>query len=327
MLPSPSSLGFVAWVPTAGFRWASQRELQVCHLSRPLKPSAKMLPPAKAAPFLVPCSEESHERRPGDNPSLFRHFAELDADDLNGLAAFANNHGWLAGPVLAHWDEPRAFHFTGGDTKTKAGIAQKVPHIRVETHTDWCEQHRWMRAAVAVFDGILAGAQGLRHLVRWRTISRRNRRQTDKGSFEGWVLDTHIDHALDDYCSGKRVLELLSEIHDKDVTALARNWLAETVNRELIGVCPRLGVTDKGGFVESMVPPTLIAAMWAQLFASLTKHITHRKCRSCGQWFAVGGREGSTRGSSVAGLPCARLPGAAGAGAGTRPKGITPRPS
>ena len=108
MVPSPTNFGFSAEVPTAGFRWWTQKELRVWSVLRP-EPE---FPPAPAAAFgrlLVeggrPDGSDGGRviRYPCDNPVLFRELADLDPTDFGALLAFANAHGRLGqfGPVTS----------------------------------------------------------------------------------------------------------------------------------------------------------------------------------------------------------------------------------
>src|SRR4051812_42895990 len=104
MVPSPNNFGFLAHVQTAGYRWFAARELGV----------------KRGGPFLAAAGAGEVVRRPLESPALFRAFADLDAGDLDALAAFASEHGPLGCPS----------RLTGVRPGRAAGLYFPLPSVR-----------------------------------------------------------------------------------------------------------------------------------------------------------------------------------------------------
>ena len=301
MVPSPNSLGYICRVPIQGFQWLTAREWHERLIARYkqdffgedalVNPEAQgvkhpgPLPDheADAGPFLC-CNNHDGEgprwRRPviADEPGLFRKFAELDVSDLDQLAGFANSYGFLA------------IH----DRHTYDSLYHE--HLSV-----WVESASVMKVAVTVIDALADdNITAVRSLFRWGRSGGPGRLPPGE-SDEGWILDTHHHLPRTSWGGGGRVVSWVGvgtdvESPRADVLVVARHWLAQEVTQNLDGqVSPQLVVTEDGsGFAETIVPRTLLAALWCQVFEAVTQGVQHRKCPGCSKWFAIGGREGGT---------------------------------
>jgi hypothetical protein len=311
MVPSPNNFGFEARVCPVGYLWRSQKQLGVKRLiSQSGRDGAEMA--TSDGPFLVPnvqtgaVREPPVVRRPGDNPGLFREFAELDTANPGAMLAFANEHGPLGCPITAVcssitlneledsfsvWESRlHAVHPTPTTTRQKdmSGLSR-----RVETYTAWVVCIAQLRIAVTILDAIRGrDVKRLRQLFRWQPLP------VMFGPGSGaWHIDTHPDLPAEEQPSD-RINGIVFGDHLRDeyepIENVALAYLVLVVNRELeFRVNPTL-LIDSGKVVEKLLPATLFTAMCAQLFTAISQGKEHRKCPACGNWFELGGPEGIT---------------------------------
>jgi hypothetical protein len=281
MVPSPNASGFVARVPEAGFRWVSKRELEAIREAyeedrseeRPIKEGG-LEGPFEKGQFLISgdiSGDRRYRRQPVVEPALFRVFAELDYGNLDSLAAFANANGWL------HMSTKKVIFLADG-----------------EAFLVWQKAIATMRVAVTVLDAIRGqDLRTLRQLFSWKP-SPFNR--VEGVPTHVWTLDTHPDDPRGKQFPPGRVFGITVFARDtgqESITMVARRWLARQVNLSLDGeVSPELVVTEDGErFTETMIPHTLSAALWSQVFEAITQDVLHRKCPACSRWFAIGGKQ------------------------------------
>jgi hypothetical protein len=208
--------------------------------------------------------KERHYEPLKEYKTLFREFASTPPTP-EGVLAFANRYGPLG--VL-----------TDGVHRLHPAVARLkgIPGERFEV---WCKEINTLKAAVDLWDMVQQEDEaGLSRHIRW---------SPDKKS----VCLTHLPDkkSVDD--------DFLEEFPDPDlfspgeVIRPALFYVQSLVNRVLGDnerVSPQLVYDEqRGRMVLSLLPETLLGALWLQFAQAIGGNKEYRACHVCGKWFEV----------------------------------------
>jgi hypothetical protein len=229
-----------------------------------------------------------------DTPALYRTFADTVATE-EGILRFANRFGTLGDPV------------TRGAAPYESWNAADYTYSLVteEPFGAWLEHIYSMRSAIALWD--LASARdvrGLRNVIvfgedgvryqppaSWLQPDFRQAAVIDELPEEPpWFHDEKIRAAAPFFLmGGGYFLDRYRRFGDHTAVEAAFTAVAMIADRFLRGsVSSSLYIDSEDGHAELLQDPdSLGSALWLQFAESITAGTRFRKCKACGEWFAL----------------------------------------
>ncbi|MEW6047164.1 MAG: hypothetical protein AB1609_11880 [Bacillota bacterium] len=204
---------------------------------------------------------------------LFRTFAHTPPTK-EGIMAFAATYGLLNDP-----GKRKLIDFV--DEEGRMGIA------RAEPLTFWRSQISLMSQAVELWDAVQAGdATTLGRRIVWKDVPGgtgvlyeppRSEDSSRERPYTEWIAAPHVHpERLERLMRGDLVMPALYHIQ-----SVVNANLKERVSVELVWDEPHTRLR------LSIVPRSLIGALWLQFARAITDRKTYRRCEECGTWFEV----------------------------------------
>ena len=272
----PEMLAVTAWdVPSEGFRWAN---------AYPFGRDAS----TPVERFLVPNPTQAWRRYwpLEDSPGLFRAFADLEPTE-SAILEFANRYGALgisqgieipADKAAAHSPEEETFDFDFGNGERLAFWADEIVGLKhvlrvwdalvvlaVDDLQSWFRVEDFHGALRAVYDP----GEGLRRAV----FTHERTPQSTVQEFQWYLSHSEI----------RRITEDPSTVALSFMRTVVEGRLRDQVGARLVyqeqGEGGPLGV--------SIVPKTLLGALWLQAAHSIESNKSFGRCRRCHGWFEV----------------------------------------
>jgi len=224
--------------------------------------------------WLVPTADGGTSYDPfGEEPSLFRLFAELPPTDDAATLAFAQKFGVLGISELSVVERDAV-------TRLLTTAVMAVEHyVPAESLDLWAREVRAMRHAVDVFDAL----QGRNHetLARWITVSP-----------EGVVQYRREDALGSSQIGAGLPTGMKADGPTSALMAVARHVLDEELIKPRLRDYVSLFLIHAGRERRSRlraVPANLLGALWLQLARAVDGDIHYRRCawRPCQKWIEI----------------------------------------
>lgn len=219
-----------------------------------------------AGPVLVACNAQAPRKlsKPLEDTTLFLDFAALKATAAS-VAAFANRHGPL----------------TAAKVVLVPSVDGEWKLCGTDSLSTWASEIHAMARAVDLWENILNKQAGLlRKFIIWAP---------DSSAVEYVYRDEHasICHLL---ASAKHKTDLFARFVPGDVLGPARHELQTLINKKMSKYpsVPRLVWSKKDKLTGYLVPSSLLAALWLQLYLAASGAAAFKRCDLCGVWEDAG---------------------------------------
>lgn len=254
---------FEWWVPVDGYRWLDVPRKLLDGSGKPSSKRPPVLLPVETMEQKIEGSWKVYLYEPlEDEPTLFQEFADVEPT-REGILAFINNYGLIAGNLRVHEDGGRLVAQTDSFDECVREITemQKVRDI-------WC--------AIQSARGKDVASSGSTDADSVASLKKSIR-------FKGGVFADHLIETDDRQFH--RIVE-----HDGwgsvDIVSAASGLVGACINAKLTdkAVSPQLIPGEDGEFSPYLVPENLLSAMWLQLYLWVAGDRNYRRCPVCGFW-------------------------------------------